>query len=121
MSESGRPESGVQPEPEQRSQHADPSDTPADPVQFGQHPAPLRTLVHLSDTHLLADGTLQFGAIDTTTRLCTALERLTRLDPRPRRSSSPVTWPTRASQGHTGSCATSSTRSPRTSEPRSCG
>ena len=83
MSESGRPESGDQPEPEQRSPHADPSDTPADPVQFGQHPAPLRTLVHLSDTHLLADGALQFGAIDTTARLCTALERLTRLDPAP--------------------------------------
>ncbi|WP_151526650.1 phosphodiesterase [Serinicoccus kebangsaanensis] len=51
--------------------------------QFGQHPPPLRTLAHVSDTHLLADGALQFGAIDTTARLRAALERLTRLDPAP--------------------------------------
>ncbi|ANS79530.1 3',5'-cyclic-nucleotide phosphodiesterase [Serinicoccus hydrothermalis] len=51
--------------------------------QFGQHPAPLRTIAHVSDTHLLADGALQLGAIDTTARLRTALERLTRLDPAP--------------------------------------
>ncbi|KUG51159.1 3',5'-cyclic-nucleotide phosphodiesterase [Serinicoccus chungangensis] len=51
--------------------------------QFGQHPAPLRTIAHVSDTHLLADGARQFGAIDTTAHAREALERLTRLDPAP--------------------------------------
>ncbi|GAA4881446.1 metallophosphoesterase [Serinicoccus chungangensis] len=51
--------------------------------QFGQHPAPLRTLAHVSDTHLLAGGARQFGAIDTTAHAREALERLTRLDPAP--------------------------------------
>ena len=51
--------------------------------QFGQHPAPLRTIAHVSDTHLLADGAPQFGAIDTTAHAREALQRLTRLDPAP--------------------------------------
>ncbi|WP_298887464.1 metallophosphoesterase [uncultured Serinicoccus sp.] len=51
--------------------------------QFGQHPAPLRTIAHVSDTHLLADGARQFGVIDTTAHAREALERLTRLDPAP--------------------------------------
>ncbi|WP_299518201.1 metallophosphoesterase [uncultured Serinicoccus sp.] len=50
---------------------------------FGQYPAPLRTVAHVSDTHLLGDGARQFGAIDTTAHAREALERLTRLDPAP--------------------------------------
>jgi 3',5'-cyclic AMP phosphodiesterase CpdA len=51
--------------------------------QPGQHPDPTHTVAHLSDPHLLAGGALQYGQIDTETRLCAALERLGRLDPAP--------------------------------------
>lgn len=57
--------------------------TSVSPPQFGQHPHPLHTIAHVSDTHLLAGGALQYGAIDTTERLRPALDRLTRLDPAP--------------------------------------
>lgn len=52
------------------------------PTRYGQHPDPLHTIVHLSDTHLL-DGRLQYGRVDTQERLRQALARLTRLDPVP--------------------------------------
>ena len=51
--------------------------------QPGQHPDPTHTIAHLSDPHLLAGGALQYGRIDTETRLSAALERLGRLDPAP--------------------------------------
>lgn len=50
---------------------------------FGQHPHPHHVIAHVSDTHLLADGVLQFGAVDTVAHLRRALERLTRIDPPP--------------------------------------
>lgn len=40
-------------------------------------------MAHVSDTHLLAGGALQFGAIDTAANAQAALDRLTRLDPAP--------------------------------------
>jgi 3',5'-cyclic AMP phosphodiesterase CpdA len=51
--------------------------------QPGQHPDPVHTIAHLSDPHLLAGGALQYGRIDTESRLNAALERLGRLDPAP--------------------------------------
>ena len=51
--------------------------------QPGQHPDPTHTIAHLSDPHLLAGGALQYGRIDTESRLSAALERLGRLDPAP--------------------------------------
>jgi 3',5'-cyclic AMP phosphodiesterase CpdA len=50
---------------------------------FGQYPNPSHTIAHVSDTHLLAGGKLQYGAIDTVHHLGLALERLGRIDPRP--------------------------------------
>jgi len=44
--------------------------------QFGQYPAPRHTVAHLSDTHLLAAGALQYGVIDPEAGLRRALERL---------------------------------------------
>ena len=37
-------------------------------VQFGQYPDPTHTIAHVSDTHLLGGGRLQYGAIDTVAR-----------------------------------------------------
>lgn len=51
--------------------------------QPGQHPDPTHTIAHLSDPHLLAGGTLQYGAVDTEAHLEEALQRLRRLDPLP--------------------------------------
>lgn len=51
--------------------------------QPGQYPDPSHTLAHVSDPHLLAGGALQYGHVDTETRLAAALERLGRLDPAP--------------------------------------
>ncbi len=45
-------------------------------AQFGQYPAPRHVIAHLSDTHLLADGALQFGAVDTEVNLRRALRLL---------------------------------------------
>jgi len=45
---------------------------------LGQYPDPTHTIAHLSDPHLLAD-TLQYGVVDTVTRLRQALDRLRRL------------------------------------------
>lgn len=52
-------------------------------VQFGQYPAPRHTIAHLSDPHLLGDGVLQYGVIDTEAGLRLALARIARLEPRP--------------------------------------
>lgn len=54
-----------------------------DPVQFGQHPAPLHTVAHLSDPHLLADGVRQYGVVDTEAGLLRALDRLRQVTPAP--------------------------------------
>ncbi len=51
--------------------------------QLGQHPAPTHVIAHLSDTHLLADGVLQYGVVDPEAGLVLALERLAHLDPAP--------------------------------------
>lgn len=45
---------------------------------LGQYPDPTHTIAHLSDPHLLADA-LQYGAVDTVTRLRQALDRLRRM------------------------------------------
>lgn len=45
---------------------------------LGQYPDPTHTVAHLSDPHLLAD-TLQYGVVDTVTRLRQALDRLRRM------------------------------------------
>ena len=52
-------------------------------VQLGQYPAPGHAIAHLSDPHLLAEETLQYGVIDTEANLGLALARLGRLDPAP--------------------------------------
>jgi 3',5'-cyclic-AMP phosphodiesterase len=52
-------------------------------VQYGQYPAPLVTIAHLSDVHLLANGVKQYGAVEPEDGLRMALERLRRLDPVP--------------------------------------
>lgn len=51
--------------------------------QLGQHPAPRHTIAHLSDPHLLAEGRLQYGAVDTEAGLARALARLAAVDPAP--------------------------------------
>ena len=52
-------------------------------MQLGQYPDPALTIAHLSDTHLLADGKLQFGAVQPEAGLLQALDRIGRLRPRP--------------------------------------
>ena len=52
-------------------------------MQLGHYPAPRHTVAHLSDTHLLAAGKLQYGVADPDAGLRLALERLSRLDPAP--------------------------------------
>lgn len=47
---------------------------------LGQHPAPSHVIAHISDPHLLADGVLQFGAVDTVEHLRRALTRLTQIE-----------------------------------------
>ena len=49
-------------------------------VQFGQYPAPGHVVAHFSDPHLLADGGLQYGAVDPEPYLRLALARLERLE-----------------------------------------
>ena len=51
--------------------------------QYGQYPDPGHTVAHLSDTHLLAGGALQYGHIDTEAHLTATLERLARITPVP--------------------------------------
>lgn len=52
-------------------------------MQFGQCPDPSHVIAHVSDTHLLAGGSLLYHAIDSAARLEQALARLGRLTPRP--------------------------------------
>jgi Icc protein len=52
-------------------------------VQLGQFPDPVHTVAHLSDTHLLAGGRLQYGVVDPERGLLMALERLRRIRPVP--------------------------------------
>jgi Icc protein len=54
-----------------------------DVAQFGQYPGPRHTVAHLSDPHLLAGDTLQYGVVQPEDGLRLALERLVRLDPAP--------------------------------------
>jgi 3',5'-cyclic-AMP phosphodiesterase len=53
------------------------------PVQFGRHPAPKKTLVHLSDTHLLAGNPPLGGRYDTAANLARTLEAVEALGIRP--------------------------------------
>lgn len=50
---------------------------------FGSHPPARRTLIHLSDTHLLADGALLADSIDTRANLTATIERIRRVSPAP--------------------------------------
>jgi len=52
-------------------------------AQFGQYQAARFAIAHISDTHLLAGGALQFGAIDTEPQLRRALELLADLEQPP--------------------------------------
>lgn len=52
-------------------------------MQFGQYPTPSHVIAHLSDPHLLAGGTQQYGVIDTEAGLVQVLERLAHIDPPP--------------------------------------
>jgi len=52
-------------------------------VQFGQHPPALRTIVHLSDTHLLAENRPLGGRYDTGANLRRALDAVESLGIRP--------------------------------------
>lgn len=53
------------------------------PVQFGQYPPARRTLLHLSDTHLLAGNAPLAGRIDTEANLVRTLEAVERMRLRP--------------------------------------
>lgn len=52
-------------------------------VQFGQYAPAVRTILHLSDTHLLAGGALHGPGIDTEEHLATTLRLIERMQPRP--------------------------------------
>ncbi len=52
-------------------------------IPFGQHPAPRHTLIHLSDTHLLAGGRPLYGRLDTEGTLERMLSQLARSGIRP--------------------------------------
>jgi Icc protein len=52
-------------------------------IQYGQLPPPTHVVAHVSDTHLLAGGLRQHGAIDTVARFEAALDRIARIDPPP--------------------------------------
>ena len=54
-----------------------------EPVQFGQYPPARRTILHLSDTHLLAGNRPLGGRYDTAANLARTLEAVERLDLRP--------------------------------------
>ncbi len=51
--------------------------------RLGQHPAPQFTLIHLSDTHFLADQQALYGSVDTDGHLASALARLVESGIRP--------------------------------------
>lgn len=52
-------------------------------VGFGSHAPARRTLIHLSDTHLLADDVLLAGSVDTAANLTATIERIRRVRPAP--------------------------------------
>src|ERR1051326_7141975 len=52
-------------------------------VQFGQHPPAARTILHLSDTHLLAGDVPLSGYIDTAANLRRPLEVVERMQLQP--------------------------------------
>ncbi|MDZ8161699.1 phosphodiesterase [Microbacterium aquimaris] len=52
-------------------------------VQFGQHAPARRTILHLSDTHLLADNAPLVGTYDTAANLDATLRRVERLGTQP--------------------------------------
>lgn len=52
-------------------------------MQLGQYPSARHVVAHLSDPHLLADGVLQYGVIDTEAGVVRALARLAHVDPPP--------------------------------------
>ena len=52
-------------------------------MQYGQYPAPVLTLAHLSDVHLLGGGLRQYGVVEPEQGLQMALDRLTRLENTP--------------------------------------
>jgi 3',5'-cyclic AMP phosphodiesterase CpdA len=54
-----------------------------EPVQFGQYPPARRTILHLSDTHLLAGNRPLGGRYDTAANLAHTLEAVERLGLRP--------------------------------------
>lgn len=54
-----------------------------EPVQFGQYPPARRTILHLSDTHLLAGNPPLGGKYDTAANLARTLEEVERLGIRP--------------------------------------
>lgn len=52
-------------------------------IQLGQHPAPLHTIAHISDTHFLAEGRALFDEVDTAAQLEGVLAQLESSDIRP--------------------------------------
>ncbi|MFC5928524.1 phosphodiesterase [Cryobacterium melibiosiphilum] len=52
-------------------------------VQLGQHPAATHLLVHLSDTHFLAEAAPLYGSVDTDSTVVRALAQIDRLGLRP--------------------------------------
>lgn len=52
-------------------------------MQLGQYPAPVHTVAHLSDPHLLTGDVRQYGVVDTEAGLRRALERLAHVRPAP--------------------------------------
>lgn len=56
------------------------SETSVAGAQFGQYPPAKRTLIHLSDTHLLAGNVALGGRYDTETNLRRTMERVVELD-----------------------------------------
>ena len=52
-------------------------------IPLGQYPAPSHVIAHVSDTHLLADGALLYGAVKTEVHLAQALAQLERLGTKP--------------------------------------
>jgi len=52
-------------------------------IQLGQHPPPVHTIAHISDTHFLAGGALLYGSVETEENLRQALGQLERSGIRP--------------------------------------
>lgn len=52
-------------------------------IQLGQHPPPIHTIAHVSDTHYLGGGRPLYGTVDADGHLARALEQLERSGRRP--------------------------------------